>query len=304
MAESTERKLRLPKVASRKVRKQVKHSQTKLPSVLTLCKLTLTTIKQNRRYFVRYVLLYVILSYVFIQTISTTANVLEAKQLIGESYGNSFMANLALYGGLIGSSAQLTNQVAAVYQFMIVLLFGLALVYGLRHMYDTESERVTLKQSLYKGMTPLVPVMLVLSVIAIQLLPLSIGTSIYATVVSSGLIASAIEQIGWILLTVALAGLSLYFVAGSILGLVIVTLPDMTPMRALRASRRLVRFRRLAILGKLLSLGVIIFILMGLVVIPAISMAPNIAQLVLFAASCCMLPIALTYVYNLYRSML
>lgn len=298
------RKLRSPRYKSFRLQKRIKSTKPKLPSIRALGRQTVNILRQNKKFFLIFTLLYAVLSFIFIQTAVTGINLTEARDLIGDSLGGTVPASLALYIGLIGTSSQFSNQIAALYQFIIIMIFSLAVVYGLRHMYGKTARRVTVKESLYKGMTPLVPVLLVLTVLALQFLPLSIGSSIYATVVNAGLAVTSIERIFWLLFVVLLGLLTLYLISGSIFGLFIVTLPDMTPMRALRASRELVRFRRLEVIRKLVILPIVLLVLLGIVVVPFIALVPSVAQVVFFVASALVLPTVLTYMYNLYRSML
>jgi len=301
---SKPRKLQAPKYKSFRLQKRIKTSKPKLPSTWSLIQQTIKILRQNKKFFAIYTFLYGLLSFIFIQSSITGINIPEAKDLVGDSLGGALPTSLALYAGLVGSSTQFSNQVAVLYQFAIILIFSLAVIYGLRHMYGRQARQVTVKESLYKGMTPLVPMVLVLAVLALQFLPLSLGSSIYATVIGSGLAVTNIERIFWLLFVILTALLTLYLVTASIFGLFIVTLPDMTPMRALRASRELVRFRRLEVLRKIILLPVILLVVLGFVVVPTIALVPAIAQAVFFVASALVLPTVLTYMYNLYRSML
>lgn len=299
-----DRKLKGPKYSSFRLQKRIKTTKPKLPSVKVLIQQTLAILRQNKKFFLIYTALYGVLTFVFIQTSVTGVNIPEAKDLIGNSLGGSVPTSLALYAGIVGSSTQFSNQIVALYQFIIVLIFSLAVIYGLRHMYGKQARKISVKESLYRGMTPLVPILLVLAVLALQFLPLSIGSSIYATVVSTGLAVTNIERIFWMIFVVLLGLLTLYLVSSSIFGLFIVTLPDMTPMRALRASRELVRFRRLEVVRKIILLPIIFLVLLGIIVIPFIALLPTLAQPAFFVASALVLPTVLTYMYNLYRSML
>ena len=89
-------------------------------------------------------------------------------------------------------------------------------------------------------MYPLIPFILVLLVCCLQLLPLIIGSSLYSLVVSNGIAVQPIEKFVWALLFASLALLSLYMITSSLFALYISTLPDMTPMKALRSARELV----------------------------------------------------------------
>ncbi len=298
------RKLKDPFYSSFRLQKRIKTTKPKLPSVKKLLRQTLAIMTANKRFFLVYTILYGILSFVFIQSSANTINLSEAQQVISESVGGRFPSSLLLYSGLITNSIKINSQMAAWYQFVLILVFSLAVIYGLRHMYGEEARRVTVKESLYKGMTPLVPIVLVLGVVALQLLPLSLGSSVYATVIGSGLAVTAVERVFWLIFLLLLALLTIYLISSSVFALFIVTLPNMTPMRALRAARELVRFRRLEVIRKIVLLPLVLLILLGIVVVPFIAFLPVVAQAVFLVASALVLPVVLTYLYNLYRKML
>lgn len=298
------RKLKDPFYSSFRLQKRIKTSKPKLPSVKNLFRQTLAILRNNKRFFLVYTILYGILSFIFIQSSAGSINLSEAQQVVSESVGGRFPSSLLLYSGLITNSIKINSQMAAWYQFVLILVFSLAVIYGLRHMYGEEARRVTVKESLYKGMTPLVPIVLVLGVVALQLLPLSLGSSVYATVIGSGLAVTAVERVFWLIFLLLLALLTIYLISSSVFALFIVTLPNMTPMRALRAARELVRFRRLEVIRKIILLPVVLLIVLGLLVVPFIAFLPVVAQAVFLVASALVLPVALTYLYNLYRKML
>lgn len=298
------RKLKDPFYSSFRLQKRIKTSKPKLPSVKALFQQTLAILTNNKRFFLVYTILYGILSFIFIQSSASSINLSEAQRVISESVGGRFPSSLLLYSGLITNSIRINSQIAAWYQFVLILVFSLAVIYGLRHMYGEEARRVTVKESLYKGMTPLVPIVLVLGVVALQLLPLSLGSSVYATVINSGLAVTAVERVFWLIFLLLLALLTIYMISSSVFALFIVTLPNMTPMRALRAARELVRFRRLEVIRKIILLPVVLLIVLGLLVVPFIAFLPVVAQAVFLVASALVLPVALTYLYNLYRKML
>lgn len=308
MAQKTtvkDRKLSEPRYRSFRLQKRIKNAKPKLPGVRVLSRQTWDVIKQNKRFFLIFTVVYGIIMYFFIQSsASTLIDLTEAKKSLGASVSGALPTNIALYGGLVAASTRISSQIVAVYQFIIVLIFGLAIIYGLRFMYSDTPRRVTVKESLYKGMTPLVPVLLVLAVLTLEFLPLSLGSSLYATVIGQGLAVTGVERLFWGVFVALLVILTIYLICSTIFALFIVTLPDMTPMAALRASRELVRHRRMEVIRKILFLPLVVIIVLSLVVIPFIALIPAIAQLVFFMVSALVLPVTITYLYNLYRSMI
>lgn len=301
------RKLETPRYKSFRLQKRIKSPKAPLPSVITLCRQTLRTLRQNKRYFIRFTLLYAFITLLFVQTAAGFANINQAKEELAGTTGGSLQTSLVLYATLVGSAGKYADQVVAVYQFILIVMFGLAAIYALRHMYEASGKtksKVGVKESLYRGMGPLVPLLLVIAVLALQLLPLSIGTGLYSTVVTNGLAVTNVERSVWVLFVSLLAILTFYLLSGSIFSLFIVTLPDMTPLRALRASRELTRFRRMSVIRKLILLPIIIVLAGGLIMLPFILWLPSVAAIVFYLLSVLTLPLVLTYFYSLYRSML
>jgi hypothetical protein len=181
---------------------------------------------------------------------------------------------------------------------------ALTFIWVLRSSQAENPQKIRLKDGFYKGMYALVPFLLVIMVIALQLIPLLVGASLYSIVVSNGLAVSGLEQFVWGAGFFILAVWSLYMIAPSVLALFIVTLPDMTPIKALKASRKLVQYRRWTVLRKELFLPVIIIVLLGLLTLPIILWATVLAEWVYFALSLVVLPVTLSYLYTLYRELL
>jgi len=123
-------------------------------------------------------------------------------------------------------------------------------------------------------------------------------------VISNSIAVSGIEQFAWGLFFFMLALLSLYMLSSSLFALYIVTLPDMTPMKALRSARELVRNRRWIVLRKIIFLPLALLVLGGLVVIPVILIWAPAAQWIFFIGTMVALAITHSYMYSLYRELL
>jgi hypothetical protein len=146
--------------------------------------------------------------------------------------------------------------------------------------------------------------MLVLLVIAAELLPLILGVGLYGIVTTNGIAATPIELVLWGLLSMVLATLSIYMICSSIFALYIVCLPNMTPMRALRSARELVRYRRWAVIRKVIFLPCILLALAACILIPLILLATPLASWVFLLLSTTLLAIVHAYIYAVYRSLL
>jgi hypothetical protein len=188
------------------------------------------------------------------------------------------------------------------YQIMLILLLSLVFIWTLRQVYAGQA--VQLKDSFYRSMTPLVQFMLVVLVVLAQLLPLSIGLLIYSTAAANGLAVTILEQLLLGLLALILSAVSLYMLSSSFFALYIVTLPDMTPLAALRSARQLVRGRRLPVLLRILFLPFVMIVAAAAIIMPLILFVTPLAALVFYAITLLIWPLVHSYMYTLYRSML
>lgn len=170
-----------------------------------------------------------------------------------------------------------------------------------------------LRDGLYNAGSPMLSTILVGLVIMVQLLPAAIALIVYSAAQTSGLLEGGVTaMLVWI--GVALMGLvSLYWITSSFIAMVVVTLPGMYPMHALKASGDLVIGRRLRVLLRLFWLAFIIVLVWALIVIPIIlldswvkGMVPAIAwlpvvPLFIIGMSSLTLVFTASYIYLLYR---
>ncbi len=276
----------------------------KLPSAPRLFANALTILGKHWKVFLGIVVVYGLLNALLVQGFKISGGLDESKTLLEQAFSGNLShlrTGFTLFFYLVGSSGNTSNPTAGAYQFMLVIVVSLALIWTLRQVYAGQKVRV--RDGFYNGMAPLIKWILVLLVIGLQLIPLTIGIMLYGAVVSNGIAVSALEQVVWALLTFLLTLLSLYMVSSSLFALYIVTLPDMTPLSALRSARQLVAHRRWAVMRKVFFLPIILLVLAGLIVVPFIMYATPIAALVFFALSMLLIPTAHSYIYTLYRSM-
>jgi hypothetical protein len=208
-----------------------------------------------------------------------------------------------LFGLLIGSTSRTNGESGSVYQLFLLLIISLALIWALRRTYE-KPVKLRIRDSFYKGMYPFIPLLLVLLVIMLQLLPMLITSSLYGIVQSGALANNLAEKTAWLVLLLAGTGLTVYMLSASVFAIYIVTLPDMTPIRALRAARKLVKFRRVAVIRKILFLPLAILLAATLIFLPLVYVLPVAAEALYLVASIFLLGIIHSYGYALYRELL
>jgi hypothetical protein len=297
------RRLKAPQYKSFRLHKRIKHPE-KLPGSFALLRQSMGLLRRHWRVFGGILLVYGLLNLLLVRGFGGSLDLQQLKislQEIGDDAGQ-LATGFTLFGLLLGSGGESGEPDAGIYQSTLLVLVSLALVWTLRQV--MAGKKTGVREAFYRGMYPLVPFILVLLVIGLQLLPLAIGGGLYSMVVTSGIAVTVAEKALWALIFFLLALLSLYMVSSSIFGLYIVTLPDMTPMKALRSARQLVLHRRWAVMRKLFILPLALLILSALIIIPLILFVTFAAEAVFFAFSIVALALAHSYIYLLYRELL
>jgi hypothetical protein len=240
-----------------------------------------------------------------VRGLSSGVNIQQIKTTLGEaSKGNlkALSTSFTLFGYLISSGTSSSSAAGGVYQASLIIIISLASIWALRQV--LAGSKVKIRDTFYKGVYPLIPFILILIVVGLQLIPLLIGNWLYGTVISNGIAVTALEKIIWALVFLVLALLSLYMICSSIFALYIVTLPDMTPMKALRSARQLVAHRRWEVLRKVLFLPLALLILGAIIFMPLVLFLAGAVSWIFFVLSIFILAVIHSYMYGLYRELL
>jgi hypothetical protein len=272
----------------------------RLPASWTVAARACSTVWNNRWLFLGIASIYILFYVFLVRGLHASADLMQLKQLL---YGiDTLSSNVALLAFLITSPGERTNDGTTAYLIILAVITSLAIVWALRQVMS--GAKVRIRDSFYKGMYPLVPVLLVLLVIALQSLPFIISAALYDLVIKNGIAVSVLERVLWSLMMVAGAAVSLYFLSSSVMALYIAALPEMTPVKALRSARELVRGRRLPVLRKLLFLPAVAVILAGIIMLSVIALWTPGAPWALFGLSMAGIVLAHAYLYTLYRELL
>lgn len=283
----------------------------------------LATIKQNtreslvllwreRRLFAVLSIVYMLATYVFVGGVAQ-GDFVDLREATVEVLGgslNSFSTALSLLTSTI--SGAFGSEMNELQQFLSVLLgivFWLAIVWALRMR--LANKQVNARDALYSSGAPLVSYVLVGFFIILQLTPGAIGLFVFNFASSGGYLQGGVEVMAFAFAAMLLGALSLYWLAGSLIALVVVTLPQMYPWRALRIASELAVWRRARLLGHVLVLAAMILAIWVLLLLPVLLLDSALAWTwlplvpvtvqVLGAAT---IVFGATYIYKLYRSML
>jgi hypothetical protein len=277
----------------------------KLPTAWHITKVAADMLWQNRVLFIGITLTYGVLNLLFVQGLTSSTNINNLKttaEHAAQGHFNALGSGLNIFVGLVGSGGNGSSQTVGTYQVILGLIASLAIIWALRQTFA--GIRVGVRDAYYRGMYPLVPFLLVLLVLCIQLIPLAVGAKLYNTLATGGVALGFLEKGISLALFLALASWSLYMICSSVFALYITTLPDMTPVKALRSARGLVRYRRWTILRKALCLPVILFIIYTIIMVPIIAWATPLATWVFFLLTMFALLAIHSYMYTLYRELL
>lgn len=226
-------------------------------------------------------------------------------------WGEVGKSSLLLVSAVSGSLSIAPSAVQQVYGALLVLLAWLTTVWLLRAIMAGHTPRF--RDGLYNGGAPIVATTLVAVVLMLQLIPVALAMIGYGAASGSGLLAGGVEAMVFWLVAALLAVLSAYWVTSTLIALVVVTLPGMYPLKAIKTAGDLVIGRRIRILMRLLWLGLSVVLLWLFVMVPLIlldtwikGMLPAIEWLpvvpfALVIMSSLTVVWAASYIYMLYR---
>ncbi len=299
------RRLKTPLYKSFKFSKKIKHPKTKLPSAFKLFATTAVLLKKHWKIFVGITAIYIFVSLVLVRGLSSQLDIEAIKDDLKEFFSGKFgdlSTSAVLFAYLVGAGSFSSSDSGGVYQLLLILIISLAVIWALRKI--LAGTAVKIRDSFYRGMYPFIPFILVLLVIGLQLIPLVIGSWLYGTITASAIAVTLLEKVLWAVFCLLLALLSLYMICSSLFALYIVTLPDMTPLGALRSARQLVRHRRWEVLRKILFLPLVLLIIAAVIFMPLVIVAAGSVEWIFFILSAFVPVIVHAYMYNLYRSLL
>lgn len=259
----------------------------------------------HKKLFGGIILIYGLLNIVLVRGLAGSTDLSSLKSSLDSlltGFGGKIASSFTTFAYLLSTSGSSNTATSGVYQTVLLLICSLAFIWALRQV--TAKHVVRIRDSFYLGMYPLIPFLLILLVLGLQLLPLAIGGGLYSTVISNGIAVHLWEKLLWGLLFFGLGLWSLRMITGSVFALYIVTLPNMTPLQALRSAKQLVYGRRLLIWRKLIFLPIVLLLLAILIELPLILFVTFTAAWVFFALSMVALAVVHSYLYGLYRELL
>jgi len=289
----------------RKKREKPPRPDRKISGSFRLFADSVSLLRQHWKLFGGITLVYLVLNILLVGVLSGLGNFQTRYNDLAGEIGR-LPGSIVLFGELIsGNNASTTDTGSGangVYQTIIVLIISLATIWALRQV--LAGEKVRIRDSFYKGIYPLVPFVLVLLFVGLLFVPALIASFLIAVVLQGGLAVNILEKSLWLVAIILLLAWSVYMLVTRIFAVYIVTLPEMTPVRAIKSARRLAYWRRWALIRKLLFLPFAIFVIGAIILLPIITYIPVVAPWVFLILSMFAMIFVHTYAYSLYKELL
>lgn len=209
-----------------------------------------------------------------------------------------------------GISDKLTDA-QQIYAALLMVLTWLTTVWLLRNL--LAGQKVRVRDGLYSAGAPLISSILVSLVLIVQLLPVGIAAIAYAAASTAGILSGGVEAMLFWIIAAFLLILSIYWITSTFFALIVVTLPGMYPMQALRTAGDMVVGRRIRILLRLAWMALCLALAWVVVMIPIILLDGwlkhtwtqiewlPIVPIVILVMSTLSVMWAASYIYLLYR---
>lgn len=189
-------------------------------------------------------------------------------ELFAGNWGELAKAGLLLGTGIVGSLNGEPTDLQRLYAILLALMAWLTTIWLLRAI--LAGKKPKLRDGLYNASAPFLSTFLVSLLLIVQLLPVAIAAIGFSSATSSGLLDGGVEAMLFWVVASLLATLSLYWMTTTFIALVVVTLPGMYPLQAIKTAGDLVIGRRIRILLRFLWLLVIDAVLLVLIMVPII----------------------------------
>lgn len=260
---------------------------------------------QNKGLFAGILAVFAVLYVVLVKGFATEFQLEETSNAIDEAALGLDAPTKAftLLGALFGTGSTTSGEAASVYQLLLFIIISLVVVWTLRQTLDGSS-KLRIRDAYYKSMSPFVTYSIVLFVIFLHSIPALLGISIYSFVMSGELAINVFERVIWLLVMVAGLLGSTYLISSSLFASYIVTLPNMTPLQSLRSARKLVRYRRAAVIRRVLFLPVFVILCFLVIFLPLVLLVPVLAEVLFAVLGFALIVLGHSYFYLLYRELL
>lgn len=229
----------------------------------------------NKKLFLLLALTYALLSVLLVglgsqDTYQQLADTLRTtgSHIFSGNFGEIGKASLLVTTAASGSLNGTLTDVQAIYATITALITWLTTVWLLRAIMAKRKPR--LRDGLYNASSPILSTFLVSLLLIVQLLPIALAVIGFSAALPAGILDGGVESMVFWAVALLLTMLSLYWITSTIIALVVVTLPGMYPMQAIKTAGDLVIGRRVRVLLRFLWLLLTVIGLWAITMIPII----------------------------------
>lgn len=290
----------------------------KLPGYWAFTNYVRKTLWAKKRLFLTVMLLYGILTAALVGVASqdTYTQLSETLRTTGDQvfqgdWSSFGQAGLLLATNITGAYNNSLTDVQQIYAVILGILVWLTTVWLLRAL--LAGRKPKFRDAAYNAGAPILSTFLIVLVAVAQLLPVALAAIAFSAGAASGILSGGVESMLFWITALLLTMLSLYWMTSTVIALVVVTLPGMYPMQALKTAGDLVIGRRIRILLRLAWVALFLMLVWAIIVIPIILFDTWLKSVVPATAWVPIVPVALlimstfsvvwsaSYVYLLYR---
>lgn len=247
----------------------------KLPGYWAFTNYVRKTLWQHKKQFLWIMFLYAVLTALLLglasqDTYTQLADIL--RQTSGDifkgNWGQLGQASLLVASGALGQFNTSLTEAQQIYAVILIFFTWLTAVWLLRAL--MAGRKPKLRDALYNAGAPIIPTLMVGLLLVVQLIPIALAIIAFGVLVPYGLLDGGAEaMLFWVAATL-LTLLSLYWITSTLIALVVVTLPGMYPMQAIRSAGDLVVGRRIRIMLRILWLMFTVVMSWLVVMVPVI----------------------------------
>ncbi len=289
------------RITANKDKKTVAKRQLEISSSFKIIKQSLLFLWKYRKFWSLFLLIYFLVDLIFVRGLSSGLNIASLKSEFSSVFSGSSSkvnAGLSVLLLLIGSNSSSSSGGSSSIGFFLFIFTALAIIWSFDKLMN--SQKITVKEAIYKGIYPIIPFLLAIFYIALQLVPVTVGALIYSTVKNNGIAVGVVEQIIWLILFILSAFWSLYMISSSLFSPFYIALDHKNPVQAIKTASQSVKGLRLKIMGRLLVMIVSLVLSILVIMVLGILLLGNIANWLFFLISILIIPITISYIYHLY----
>lgn len=236
-----------------------------------------------------------------------------AESTAEEGFVSGTFATMSLFGGVVYShwATQPRDGVQQIVGLFALVMVWLTTVWLVRAFAAGKTPRI--RDGMYQAGAPIVAFIVLCFIALCQLLPAALGVVLYTALQSADILSNTPMLIIAAAISGLLGVLSLYWLTSTVFAMIIVTLPGIYPMQAIRMAGDIVIGRRIRVLLRLSWLVLMMALFWAVLLIPIIMFDGWLSSVVDSAADIPLIPVsvlliascsavfAAVYIYLFYR---